>query len=133
FLGLTIQDGVDSAPFLDLTFPDDWEYEEGADGLVVRCATNATLVTGVMNLKQSSIENDRLSAARALDLGVAGGAGVGPFLLKDNNGTTLIASARSWIHKAPNYQVGRLAGAVAWDLRMHVDPKTVFLGGHSSE
>jgi hypothetical protein len=132
FLTLTIQDGIESEPFLEFEFPDDFEYEESADGLVVRCATNATLVSCKMNLKVSSLENDKLSKARSIDLGLGGGAGVGPFLHKDNNGTTLIASARSWIHKPPNWTVARKIGNAQWDLRLQIDPKTVLLGGHST-
>jgi hypothetical protein len=132
FLGLTIQDGIETEPFLEFQFPEDYEYEESADGLVVRCATNATLVTCTMNLKQSSEENAKLSLARSLDLG-GGGAGVGTFLYKDNNGTTLIASPRAWIHKPPNWTVARKVGTAAWELRMQIDPKTLLLGGHSAD
>lgn len=132
-LGITIQDGIDNEPFLDFQFPDDWEYEESADGLVVRCATNATLVTCTMNLKQSSRENEGLSRARSADHGLKGGAGVGTFLFKDNNGTTLIAAPRCWIHKPPNWAVARKIGTASWDLRLQIDPKTLLLGGHSVE
>ena len=133
FLALTISDGIDGEPFLEFEFPDDFEYEESADGLVVRCNTNATLVSCKMNLKASSKENDKLSLARSIDLNVGGGAGVGPFLHKDNNGTTLIASPRSWIHKLPNWTVARKVGVVSWDLRMQIAPGSVLLGGHSAE
>jgi hypothetical protein len=133
FLGLTIQDGINSEPFLEFEFPDDFEYEESADGLVIRCNTNATLVPAKMSLFQSSKENDALSLARSIDLGLEGGAGVGTFLYKDNNGTTLIAAARAWIHKLPNWSVARKVGVAVWDLRIQVDPKTVILGGHSAE
>lgn len=133
FLTITIEDGIHSEGFLEFTFPDDFEYEEGADGLVVRCVTNATLVSAVMSLKQSSKENDKLSLARSVDLGLGGGAGVGPFMHKDSNGTTLIASARAWIHKLPNWTVARKIGVTAWDLRMQCAPGAVFLGGHSAE
>jgi hypothetical protein len=132
FLALTISDGIDQS-FLEFEFPDDFEYEEGADGLIIRCATNATLVSCKMSLKGSSLENGKLSKARTIDLGLGGGAGVGPFLHKDNNGTTLIASARSWIHKLPNWTVARKVGVVAWDLRMQIAPGAVLLGGHSAE
>jgi hypothetical protein len=132
-LGLTIEDGRDSEPFLEFEFPDDFEYEESADGLVIRCNTNATLVSCKLNLKASSLENDKLSLARSADLGVGGGAGVGTFMHKDNNGTTLIASPRCWIHKPPNWTVAKKVGNAQWDLRMQIDPKTVILGGHSAE
>jgi hypothetical protein len=133
FLGLTIEDGISSEPFLEFEFPDDFEYEESADGLLIRCNTNATKVMGKMSLYSSSKENDKLSLARSLDLGLGGGAGVGTFLYKDNNGTTLIASARAWIHKLPNWQVARKVGVTVWDLCMQIDPKTVILGGHVAE
>lgn len=133
FLGVTILDGISSEPFLEFEFPDDFEYEEGADGLLVRCATNATKVTGKMTLMRSSNENDKLSLARSLDLGLGGGAGVGTFLHKDNNGTTLVASPRAWIGKLPNFTVARKTGVVVWDIVMQCAPGSVFLGGHSAE
>lgn len=132
-LGLTIQDGISSEPFLEFEFPDDFEYEEGADGLLIRCNTNATKVGAKLSLMRSSLENDRLSLARTADLGVGGGAGVGTFLHKDNNGTTLIASPRVWIHKLPNFSVARKTGVVVWDLTMQIKPGAVLLGGHSAE
>lgn len=132
-LGLTISDGISSEPFLEFEFPDDFEWEEGADGLLIRCNTNATKVMAKMSLMRSSIENDRLSAARNLDLGLGGGAGVGTFLHKDNNGTTLIASPRCSINKLPNFTVARKTGVVVWDLVMQIKPGTVILGGHSAE
>jgi len=135
FLTFTIEDGIDGEPFLEFEFPDDFEYEEGADGLIVVCATNATMVTCTMNLKASSKENDKLSKARAAGLNAGGGGfgAVGPFLHKDNNGTTLIASPRSWIHKLPNWAVSRKTGVVSWPLRMQIQPGAVILGGHSVE
>jgi hypothetical protein len=133
FLGFTIEDGISNEPFLEFQFPDDFEYEEGADGLVVICATNATLVTCTMNLVQSSRENDKLSLARSAGLKAGGGAAVGTFLYKDNNGTSLIASPRAWIHKPPNWAVARKVGVAAWDLRLQVAPGDMLLGGHSVE
>lgn len=133
FLGLTIDEGRSAEPFLEFQFPDDWEYEKSADGLLVRCATNDTEVPFTMNLLQSSIYNERLSLARSLDIGAGGGAGAGTFLFKDNNGTTLIASPRAWIHKPPNWAIARKVGIAAWDCRIQIDPKTLILGGHSVE
>ncbi len=133
FLGLTIEDGIQSEPFLEFEFPEDFEYEEGADGLLIVCATNATKVGAKMNLFTSSNENDKLSLARSANLGLQGGAGVGTFMHKDNNGTTLISSPRAWIHKAPNWTVARKVGVAAWDIVMQCDPKTIFLGGHRVE
>jgi hypothetical protein len=132
-LSVTIQDGISSEPFLEFEFPDDFEYEKGADGLLIRCNTNDTEVHAKMSLMRSSKENDKLSLARTADLKVGGGAGVGTFLHKDNNGTTLIASPRCWIHKLPNFTVARKTGVVVWDLVMQIQPGSVLLGGHSVE
>lgn len=132
-MGLTIIDGISSEPFLEFEFPDDFEYEEGADGLLIRCNTNATKVQAKMSLMRSSNENDKLSLARGADLGLGGGAGVGLFLHRDNNGTTLIASPRCWIHKLPNFSVSRKTGVVVWDLVMQIQPGAALLGGHSAE
>jgi len=132
-LGITITDGPSSEPFLEFEFPEGFEIEKGADGLLIRCNTNDTEVRCKMSLMRSSIENDKLSLVYSADAKLDGGAGVGTFLHKDNNGTTLIASARCWINKLPNFAVARKTGVVVWDLVMHIEPGAVLIGGHSAE
>lgn len=132
-LGITIQDGISSEPFLEFEFPDGFEYEKGADGLLIRCNTNDPEVHAKLSLMRSSVENDKLSLAYNADYKLGGGAGVGTFLHKDNNGTTLIASPRCWIHKMPNFSVARKTGVVVWDLVMNIPQGSVLLGGHSAE
>lgn len=131
-MGIPIEDGKGD-PYVEFEFPDDFEYDEGADGLVVRCRNTTGLVSVKLNLKQSSTHHAELSLLRGVDMKEGNGAGVAPFLYKDNNGLTTIPASRSWIHKLPSWQVAKVTAQVTWDLRILVDPSLVVLGGHVLE
>lgn len=128
--GVPITDGKAAEPFLSFEFPDDWETEESADGLVLRCKTNNALVKCDVTLKGASTDIDKLMAVRNADILAGGGAGVGRFFYKDDNGTTVINASRNWIMKVPNFTVGRKRGDVVFNTLMVVDGP-ILLGGNS--
>lgn len=73
------------------------------DVVRVRSRNRTGLIT--LTLQGASIYNDYLSAiANADELGVTVDAGVGPFLIKDLNGTTLLHAADAWIRKIASYE-----------------------------
>jgi hypothetical protein len=89
----------------------------GTDGEVTRSKTNDDRATITIRLMQSSPVNDLLSAVYNLDGNTPGGAGVGPFLLRDQQGTTLITAESCWIAKAPDVSMDRTATEREWVLR----------------
>lgn len=89
----------------------------GTDGEVTRSKTNDRRATVTLKLMQSSPTNDLLSALHNLDLNTPGGVGVGPFLLRDKNGTTLLLAEKSWIQKMPDGSWDRTAKERSWVIR----------------
>ena len=130
-VGIPLDDGPDTDSFLKFTFPDDWEIDEGADGLLARCRTNLTKVMIDITFKGYSTDIDKLDAVRRADLLAGGGAGVGRVFLKDNNGTTNIASARHFILKAPDLQFGTKRGPVTFNTVAQMDAGSYIIGGNS--
>lgn len=100
----------------------------GTDGEVTRSKTNDNRATVTIKLMQSSPTNDLFSALHNLDKNTPGGAGVGPFILKDLQGTTLIMAEKSWIRKEPDGSWGRTATEREWIIR--VASLTSFHGGN---
>src|SRR5574343_440214 len=130
-VGVPLSDGPDVDAYLQFTFPPDWEIEKGADGLLVRCRTNDSECKAKVGFKGYSTDIDKLMAVRIADIRAGGGAGVGPLLYKDNNGTSLISSSKSWIDKAPDFQVGVKRGNVVFDVTFLADAGSYVIGGNS--
>lgn len=107
-----------------------FEDEVSADGEVTRTATHDDRCTIELTLKGTSKHNAELSALHALDTNSAGGAGVGAALIKDNNGSTLIAAPQCWITKAPDLELGKTRGDCTWTLRAVVPAAAFIIGGN---
>lgn len=127
--GVEITDGRPDSGFLTFAFPEGFVYEESADGLIVRCQSNKSLVACQMKLLGGSNDNEKISAIWTTDQRAKGGAGLGPFLHKNHNGPALIASPRCWIHQPPAFQVGTTLGELTWELRMQIAPGAYLLAG----
>lgn len=70
----------------------------GAGGEVVRTRSRDKRGTVELTLLPSSLSNDDLSSMASTDEQVAGGLGaVGPFMLKDLNGTTVCTAESTWV------------------------------------
>lgn len=70
----------------------------GAGGEVVRTRSRDKRGKIEITLLPSSPSNDDLSAAIATDEQIAGGVGaVGPFMLKELNGTTVATAGETWV------------------------------------
>lgn len=67
---------------------------------------------------QSSPLNAALSALRLVDKLGDNGAGVGPFLLADKGGTTILSAEKCWIAAAPKVTMGKTATAREWKVRV---------------
>lgn len=128
---IPINDGRAENPFVTVDADGEaFGVEQGADGHVVRYATHNRLYTVQVFLKASSEHNQQLAALHALDVNATNGAGVGAFLLKDNNGATLMAGAQCWVHKAPPRSFGREVGDVEWLVKVVANPATMIVGGN---
>lgn len=79
-----------------------------------------------VNLKGSSSSNDVLSALASKD--EIDGSGVAPLIVKDNNGTTLVAG-QAWIRKSAAVEYSREVGDRDW--AFDVAEMTHFVGGNS--
>lgn len=130
-VGVPLDDGPDTDAWVQFTFPPSWEIDKGADGLLVRCRTNDSEVKCKVGFKGYSTDIDKLMAVAVADIQAGGGAGVGRFLYKDNNGTTLISSSRCWIDKPPDFQVGVKRGNVVFDVTMVLDAGALIIGGNA--
>ena len=78
-----------------------YEDDAGADGEVVRSKSNDRRGSIIVRLLQSSQQNAIWSALVALDENSPSGDGIGPILVNDNSGTTVISAEKAWINKFP--------------------------------
>ena len=107
-----------------------FEDEQGADTEVTRYATHERRVDISVSLKRSSPHNAQLAAIHAADRESTGGAGIGGFLVKDNNGSTIYACDKAWITSLPDWQFGRAVGDVTWTFTAVMAPLTSLPGGN---
>ena len=91
---------------------DAFTQQIGIDGESVRVRNKNDSGSITVTLMRSSSSNQFLSAFHLADR--ATGAGVGPFLLQDQNGTHIFEASRCWIRKFPNVEFGREGGTVEW-------------------
>lgn len=116
--GRVINSGFADGDFVKVTpLSDDWIDKVGTDGEVTRSKTNDGRLDVSVMLMQTSDGNDLLNQIREADLVAANGAGVGQFLLRDQEGRTSIRG-QCWIVKPPEVARGREAGSTEWKLRV---------------
>lgn len=129
-VALPITDGL-ADPFVKVT-PRGPAFEDDAGicGEVIRAATHENRYDIEITLKGSSVHNAQLAAIHAADQLSPGGAGVGGFLLKDNNGSTIYACDRAWITEAPGVERGKLPGDVTWKAVAVITPLAAIVGGN---
>lgn len=97
----------------------------GNDGETTRQANPNRSGSVTVTLKGSSGSNDVLSALASKD--EIDGSGVAPIIVKDNNGTTLLAGT-AWIRKSANVEYSREVGDREW--AFDVAELTMFVGGN---
>ena len=76
---------------------DSYSLVVGADGEGCRSKTNNRSARITLTLLQSSAVNDLLSALHNVDINSPLGDGIGPFLMKDLTGTTVLAAEKAWL------------------------------------
>lgn len=88
--------------------------QDGCTGEVVRVMQRSKSGSVEVTLLASSQSNDLLSAAQIED--ELTGLGVGPLMIKDLNGTTIIQAASAWIAKIPEINFGKETSDRTWTL-----------------
>jgi hypothetical protein len=98
----------------------------GSDGEGARSKSNDTGGSVTVTLMQTSLSNDALSAIMALD--EATGDGVGPLLIKDGLGRTLISAESAWLEKPADAEFAREISNREWVIQ--TDNLQIFDGGN---
>lgn len=126
FAGIQISGYPDGA-FVNIgRLNDTFTDGSGADGEGWRSKSNDKRGICTLTLSQTSASNDALSALAALD--ELSGDGVGPLLVKDNNGTSLYAAETAWIQKVPDSEFSKEVGEREWIIK--TDNLKVFIGSN---
>jgi hypothetical protein len=117
---INVDSGRAKGPFVRVEAEsDDYGDDVGADGETVRWAIHDDRATVTLILMASSASNQALSALRLADKIAPNGAGIVPFLLKDNNSSTMLIEAEAgWIARVPNTERGQEPGQVEWKIRL---------------
>lgn len=115
FAGLPIDSGYADGEFIRIekTEPD-FKAVTGTDGEVTRSKTGSSHHTITLVLMQSSSGNALLSAIRNVDLLGKNGAGVGPILIRDRQGTSIYVGSKAWIAAPPKVSFDRAASSREW-------------------
>jgi len=128
FSGIPIQ-GFAAGTFLSVEQNEDsFALTVGADGEGCRSKTNNRSAKATFTLMQSSLTNDLLSALHNVDLNSPLGDGIGPLLIKDISGTTLIAAEKAWIVRQANSTYSRDPESREWVIE--TDYAVVNVGGN---
>lgn len=98
----------------------------GSDGEGARAKSNDTGGSVTLTLMQTSISNDALSALALLD--ETTGDGVGPLLIKDGLGRTLIQAESAWLEKPADAEFAREISNREWVIQS--DNLQIFDGGN---
>lgn len=128
---LVAWNGIPIEGFADGTFVvaeranDSFSKVVGSSGEGARAKSNDKSGSVTVTLMQTSASNDLLSAALALDEN--SGDAVGPLLITDLNGTTLIEAQTAWILRPPNNEFGREISNREWVF--DTDSLGIFTGG----
>lgn len=116
FAGIPIQGFAEDSVVKVAYNEDAFTLKMGVDGDGTRSKTNNRSAQITFSLMQSSDVNDLLSAVHGLDLNSPSGDGIGPLLIKDNQGRTLMAAEKAWIMKTPDVEFAKEAGPREWVL-----------------
>ena len=110
-----LMDGLGEDTFLTLAKNSEaYTTTVGVDGKVTRNKILDESGTFTITLSASSNVNDQLSAIYNLDRLTPGGAGVGPFTVRDNSGRTLLHCPEAWISSYPDLEFGQENGENEW-------------------
>jgi hypothetical protein len=110
------QSGYADGEFLSIKFPEGFTFVKGTDGTIARSKTNDPSCEIMLNLLQTNSANAALSALYALDINQPNGAGIGSFVMKDLQGTSLVVCTTAWISKPADITLDRGAKGRSWSI-----------------
>ena len=114
-MGVPLSSGYADGVFLEIEQEeDDFSHKVGTDGETTRSKTNNHNADIKIHLMQTSDGNALLSAVNNVDKAAPNGAGVGPMLIRDRQGTSLYTAAHSYVRKAPDAAFAREASDRVW-------------------
>jgi len=105
-----------------------WELTVGCDGEATRVKSNDASATISITLQSTSPSNDYLTGIARDD--ETSNAGLVPFDLKDNMGTTTFKAVTCYIEKIPETSYGKSVSDRVWVLK--TDNLVAFLGGNNA-
>lgn len=124
--GTHIAGGIAEGTFFNLERNKDaFTLKKGSDGEGARAKSNDKSALLTLTLQQQSATNDYLSGLATAD--EINNGGVVPFLMKDNNGTTVAEGSACWVKKKPAIELGSEISDRAWTLE--IDECDIFVGG----
>lgn len=101
--GPIIMDGYQDGEGITIEHTSDaFTLKVGVDGKATRNKVLDRSARITIKLMQSSAVNDLLSAVYLADRIAPNGAGVGPFIIRDQNGRSVFSAAEAWIARAPD-------------------------------
>lgn len=119
--------GVAEDSFVTCEFSSDtYSKKTGADGEVTRSRNPDDSGTITIKLMASSESNAYLSALAITDKKTL--LGTVPILIKDNNGTDVVAGTECWVTKQPKQEYGKEVGDREW--KFEVSNLEMFAGGN---
>lgn len=122
FMGIGLSTGFDEDDVLELEpEADTFGHKVGADGEWVRFRNNNKVNKVSVHLMQTSIANSLFSAIATRDENTQGGAGVGPMLVQDLQGTTLLEAQNCFVSHRPTRTFGREPKPRVWELTCSID------------
>jgi len=128
FAGAALHGFADGAFIKAERHEDAFMLQVGADGEAARARNRNRSGSATLTLQQTSVSNDALSGLAALD--EAGGAGTGPLLVKDLNGSTLLLAPVAWIKKLAAVEYGKELGHREWTFE--TGEFVIFVGGNAT-
>lgn len=127
FFGIPIT-GLADGTFVKVSMNEDaFKLTMGTDGDSCRSATKNGSGRVEFTLGQWSRTNDLLSTVHTVDK--LTGDGVGPFLQKDNSGSSLYAAENAWIVKSPEAENAREPTKRVWVIES--DHMVMHVGGNN--
>lgn len=127
--GIPLDSGRGDDEFIAIAKVEDtYTAKAGVDGEVTFSESKNNLHTVTITLMQTSSGNALLSALHTGDIKTAGGAGIVPIAIRDEQGRDLFIAAESRITKFPDQSYSKEAGTVQWALLVP-NPER-FVGGH---
>lgn len=118
FNGINLFEGTADGEWLTIEpEADDFGDVAGTDGEVTRSKSNDRRATLTLKLMQTSSVNALLSAINTIDKNAPGGAGVGPFFVRDRQGRDVFSAEKAWIAVAPKVSLDRTPTSREWKFR----------------